>query len=453
MFRHMVLVHIRVSYNGYGLFCLLISLMKSIKEELVHYLWLTKKFDQSDLKTIDGRTLDILSFGTHNKDAGPDFLNARIELEGVLWAGHIEIHINASDWIQHGHGDDPQYQNVILHVVMNADIQISLSDGTTIPCLDLGQRVDQQIIAQYHYLQNNTAWIPCQDLIQTVDEVTKQQTRDSQLVLRLSGKASGILHDLHNQVNNWPQLVYQRIARSFGLKVNAIPMDLLAQAIPWAIVREHREDLHVLEALFFGQSGLLPIHPKHEYVQGLKMTYIEMNNSLGLKPLNKVVWKFARMRPAGFPTLRIAQLCKWLHLHKDLVERFFQLEPVVIKDSFSLDLSGFWQDHYRFGVSSHNGRKSLGKATKDLIMINAIAPLFFAKGLAQHQQSLKEKAITVLEGVQSERNRIIKRWSSLGMHSNSAADSQALLQLKKHSCDQHQCISCPIGHKVMSQTK
>lgn len=441
-----------MSYKTILKFFLLTPFMKTMKEELIHYIWLTKKFDLTGLKTVDGQDLEILSFGMLNRDAGPDFLNARIEINGVVWAGHIEIHLNASDWIRHKHGADLQYQNVILHVVLKADYVITLMDGTPIPCLELRDRIDQRVIAQYHYLLNNQSWIPCQDLIPSIDELTKQQTKDSHLVQKLSRSAGKLLQELTALSGNWSTLIYHRIAWSFGLKVNATAMKSLAGSIPLDLVVNFADDLHLMEALFFGQSGLLPPNSEHPYINLLKKSYAEKIKTKKLNPLNKVIWKFSQMRPANFPTIRIAQFCKWLATYKVFIDELFHMNPKDIKTSFRVHLDGFWSDHYRFESSSTPSQKTLGDERRDIILINAIAPLIFTRGLAENDMTLKDRAVSLLESIRSEQNRITKRWVSLGMSNKTSADSQALLHLKKFGCDRHQCISCPIGHKIISQS-
>jgi len=229
--------------------------MHTIKEDLLHYIWKTKSFNQQNLTTTDGREVNILTYGHHNHDAGPDFLNAKVEIEDTTWAGHIEIHIKASDWMRHRHDNDPSYQNVILHVVMDADSPIELKDGSTIPCLELKNLIDHKLIGKYHYLQNNKSWIPCEDEITSTSDIIRATAKERSLAQRLTKKASELTSELYHLNQDLNELIYQRLAWAFGLRGNAESMLTLAKSLPYNIITKHRDQSIQIEALFFGQSG------------------------------------------------------------------------------------------------------------------------------------------------------------------------------------------------------
>jgi len=424
--------------------------MHTIKEDLLHYIWKTKSFNQQNLTTTDGREVNILTYGHHNHDAGPDFLNAKVEIEDTTWAGHIEIHIKASDWMRHRHDNDPSYQNVILHVVMDADSPIELKDGSTIPCLELKNLIDHKLIGKYHYLQNNKSWIPCEDEITSTSDIIRATAKERSLAQRLTKKASELTSELYHLNQDLNELIYQRLAWAFGLRVNAESMLTLAKSLPYNIITKHRDQSIQIEALFFGQSGLLPSDDKHEYVQVLNREYKLLKAKFNLKPLSAVQWKFSKLRPAAFPTIRIAQFASFLCSIERLDSLIFNYELSDIKKSLEIKLDGYWRDHYRFGQSSVARIKSLGKNKQGVIIINAIVPILFMYGINRQSERHKEKAIELLESLPAELNSITKRWSLLEMSNDNAADSQALIELKKSNCDQHQCMACPIGHKIVS---
>ena len=422
-----------------------------IREDLIHYIWKTKSFDQSDIKTTDGQDITIVNFGHHNHDAGPDFLNAKVEINSTLWVGHIEIHLKASDWLRHRHDNDPAYQNVILHVVMEADSPIKLQDGTKIPCIELKNRINHQLIGKYQYLQNNQSWIPCAALITSTSQITRETTKSRAIAQRLTHKAKLLTTELSNLNQDLNELIYQRLAWAFGLKVNADTMVTLTRSIPYTIIAKHKDQKLQIEALLFGQSGLLPKESEEPYVQRLIREYDVLKAKFKLVPMAAVQWKFSKLRPPAFPTIRIAQFAAFLYAIPRLDDLIFNHGLKEIKQSLDIALGGYWKDHYRFGRTSTARKKTLGPGTQSIIIINAIVPILYMYGADRQSESHREKAIELLESLPPELNSITKRWSQLEMSNDNAADSQALLELKKANCDQHQCMSCPIGHKIVSE--
>ncbi len=421
-----------------------------IREDLIHYIWKTKSFDQSDFKTTDGLDIHVVDFGHHNHNAGPDFLNAKVEINGTLWAGHIEIHLKASDWLRHRHDNDPAYQNVILHVVMEADSPIELQDGTNIPCVELKNRINHKLIGKYQYLQNTKSWIPCADFITKTSDIIRETTKSRAIAQRLTKKANELTNQLEGLNQDLNELIYRRLAWAFGLKVNADAMATLAQSLPYSIIAKHKDQKLQIEALLYGQSGLLPSESEDVYVQELIREYSALNAKFKLTPMAAVQWKFSKLRPPAFPTIRIAQFAAFLYAIPRLDELIFNHELKEIRQSLDIELGGYWMDHYRFGIPSTARKKTLGKGTQSIIVINAIVPILYMYGVDRQSERHREKALELLESLPPELNSITKRWSQLEMSNDNAADSQALLELKKANCDQHQCMACPIGHKIVS---
>ena len=421
-----------------------------IREELLHYIWKLQSFDQSNLSTTDGLSLDILHPGQHNHDAGPDFLNAKIEIGGTTWVGHIELHIKSSDWLRHRHDEDQAYQNVILHVVKEYDSPIHRTDGTTIPTLEIGQKLSSRMISRYLQLRHHQKWIPCESHICEVSDITIASTLDKAITQRLSEKSKELSQLLQDFKQDFNKLIYHRLAWSFGLRVNAEAFGRLAALCPYHIIQKHIDQPHHIEALYFGQSGLLPSDSDDTYVNILIREYSFLQQKFGLTQMAKVEWKYARLRPANFPTIRIAQFASFIKNSGNLEDLILKKSTDFIIKSLDVTVDDYWQHHYKFNKASESRIKKIGQDTRRNIIINAVATLLFMYGEVRDSQVHKNRALALLESLPSEHNSIIKKWNDLGITSNTALTSQALLQLKKKDCDNHGCLSCPVGHQIMS---
>lgn len=420
-----------------------------IREELLHYLWQLKKFDHTELKTTDGRELRIISYGHLNHNAGPDFLEGKIEIDGTLWAGHIEMHLLATDWHRHKHSDDPAYANVILHVVYHHDSDVALPDGSKIPTLNLENRISPRLIEQYQHLLANKSWIPCQDNIHNVNGLTKTSTVERMMAERLIEKSALLKSQLDAGEQDLSALIYKRLAYAMGLSVNAVSMEKLITQLPNSIIQKHRDDLFQLEALMLGHSGLID-NIEDDYANALLREYQVLAQKFGLQAMQIVEWKYSKLRPAAFPTLRIAQLAKLIHTIPRIDNLLLTGSPEEIKSSLSIKVDGYWKYHYRFGIASTPKPKSLGKSKIEVILINAVVPILWTYAELRKDEVLKEKAITLLSSIASEKNSITDKWKVLEMPHENAADSQGLIHLKKNYCDKRRCLHCPIGVSILS---
>ncbi len=421
-----------------------------MKEDLLHYAWQMQAFDMQQLATTEGQAIQILSFGHHNSHAGPDFSEARIRIGDTLWAGNVEMHLKSSDWWRHGHQQDGAYDNVILHVVLDDDEPVRRPNGVAVPCLELKTRIPERLAANYQRLLQNKHWIACQQQLPNVSEMTRSLWLDRLMVERLEQKTLPIRACLERNQHNWEESFYQLLARSFGLHINALPFEMLARSIPLTTLLKHKQSLFQLEALLFGQAGLLEGSFEEAYPQKLQKEYHFLQKKYRLRPLAAASWKFARLRPAAFPSIRIALFASLLHQSEHLFSKMLAAKNVKeIEHAFDLKLSNYWLTHYRFGKESVRRPKRLGKATIHLFIINAIAPVLFMYGKLKDERPYQDQALRLLEELPPERNHIILKWAELGMEVSSAHQSQALLQLKKHYCDQQGCLSCAIGSYVM----
>ncbi len=423
---------------------------KDMKEEFLHFIWRLRRFHNNKLLTTEGAALEILHPGEQNFHSGPDFTNAKIKIGDTLWAGNVEMHLNSSDWLQHAHQNDRAYDNVILHVVLEEDIPIKRQSGERIPCLELKSRIPSKLSKQYLKLMANETWIPCQHLFFSVPDPTRNLWLDRMLVERLEQKTELIENALEQNQNDWEKTFYQTLARNFGVKINAEPFELLAKELPLLLLGKHKPDLLALEALLFGQAGMLEEDLKDDYPKRLQKEYRFLQKKYTLQPIQKTSWKFSRLRPANFPTIRIAQFATLIFQSVHLFSKMLAAKNVVeIENMFALQLSNYWQTHYVFDKPSVKRKKTLGKSTIHLLIINTIAPFLFLYGQRKDNTSYKDRALKLLEELPPEKNNIISRWKDLGVKPESAYQTQALLQLKNEHCKKKKCLECGIGNAVL----
>ncbi len=421
-----------------------------INEAFISYVWKLRLFTQTDLLTDTNETVTILSVGEQNFQSGPDFFNAKIKIGDTIWAGNVEIHVKASDWLKHGHQKDEAYDNVILHLVYEADYPIQRKDGHPIPTLEIKDKIAPNLYRNYLLLQGDTHWIPCEKLIHLVDEFTLIGLKDRLLVERLERKTKPILQSLQQNKNSWENTFYQFLCRALGSKFNAEPFEQLAKSLPLNILAKHKNSLFQLEALLLGHAGLLQTEFKEEYPQQLKKEYTFLQKKFGLKSLKTHSWKFGGLRPANFPSIRLAQLAALIHQSSGLFAQLLTTKSVKdFHKLFNVQVSSYWQQHYVFDKMSVNRPKKIGKNTINSILINTIIPILFVYGKQTAQTQYEDKALQLLEQLPPEKNRIIEQWNSLGVSSKSALETQALLQLKNEYCKQKRCLSCAIGNKIM----
>lgn len=422
-----------------------------MQEAFLHYLWRLKRFDLTNLETTQGEPIDILHSGDYNRHAGPDFTNARLRIGDTLWAGNVEMHLLASDWWKHGHQDDESYANVILHVVLEEDQPVTRTGGQRLPCLELRRRIPPGLSGQYMKLIHQEAWIPCRHQVAEVSELTRQLWLERLLVERLQEKTEWLRTRLEANKRDWEETFYQSLAQSFGMRVNADPFFQLAGRLPLKLLQRHKDQLLALEALLFGQAGLLSPDQQDEYPRKLRREYDHLRRKYSLTPLPGAVWKFLRMRPANFPTIRIAQLATLIHQSGHLFSKMLAAQNCrEIEHMFEVRLSNYWKDHYLFDKVSNRQPKMLGRTTVHHFIINTIAPFLFLYGKERQEFKYQDRALRLLEELPPEDNRDIHQWQALGIHPDSAYQTQSLLQLKRRYCDERRCLDCAIGNAILN---
>jgi hypothetical protein len=423
-----------------------------ISEDFLHYIWNYRLFNQKKLETVQGENLKIIHPGQHNSDGGPDFSDARIKIGNTSWAGNVEIHVKSSDWLRHNHHNDKAYNNIILHVVFHNDIEITRSDNTAIPVIDLSEYVDSLTILNYTNLMRSKNWIPCENQLNSINQITFSSWYSRLLVERFERKSEKVSETLKFYKNNWEQAFYLQLASNFGFKLNAVPFELLAKSLPLSIIAKHSNNLFQLEALFFGQAGMLENNKKDTYYQELKNEYHYLKQKFSLTPMDEYLWKFLRLNPAGFPSIRIAQFTSLIKNSNALFSKITEAKNIKkIEELFDTNCSEYWETHYIFGKGSPKMAKNLGKSAIENIIINTVVPILFLYGDFKNDEQIKERALYFLENLNAEKNSIVTKLKLLGFPARTAADSQALLEMRNNYCMNKKCLSCGIGIKLLGK--
>lgn len=411
-----------------------------MKEDFIYYLW-ENRLLSIDLKTTDDEEITILSVGTRNHDSGADYNNARIKIGGTLWAGQVEIHVRASDWFRHRHQLDDNYNNVILHVVYEND-----TDMLRIPTLEIKDKFDVSLFHNYNNFVNSKNWIPCGELIGGVQRLTVLSWLDRMLVEHLEHECKDLDLRLMANNNDWEQTFYQRLMRYFGLKVNNDSFEYLSRILPLNLLLKHRDNDVYVESMMFGSAGFLLKEFDDEYPSLLKREFNVLRAKFGLKIMPYSNWKFLRLRPSNFPTIRIAQLAKIIEKNGSMFSRIRDSENVEdVIELFDVEINPYWDDHFQFDkVSSINMKKTLGRTAVDSIMINAVIPMLFYYGYYHSAESYKEKAMKYLEQIQPENNILIRQFANSGIKLDNAFQTQGALYMYKHYCRRRRCLECRI---------
>lgn len=407
-------------------------------EEFLHFIWQFRLYGSQKLYSTTGEVIEVIRTGTLNKNAGPDFLHAKLVIDKTIWIGNVEIHINSSDWLAHQHQHDAAYDNVILHVVYINNELIYRADGTLIPVLALKDRFPEKLLVHYEQLILSANHFPCEKQIGEVEGFYIDSFLTRVGIERLVQKSEEVYHKLHELKGDWDETFYHFMAKNFGLHLNAMPMEMLSRSLPQQILARHKDNPLQIEALLFGQAGFLEQKFTDDYPRQLKSEYQFLRRKYKLKPIAISVWKFMRMRPQNFPTLRLAQFAALIVNSNHLFSKI-----LIIKDSKELahlfdvlPVNKYWQTHYHFNKEAHNVGVQLGKGTIHNILINTISLFLFAYGKYIDQYLLIDRAIALLEHLPTERNAVIKSYLDAGVKIDSSFQSQAILQLKKLYCNE-----------------
>ncbi len=418
-----------------------------MNEKLLQYIWKLQYFQLSRLCSIDGKQVEIQQPGIHNHNQGPDFLDARIRINGTRWAGHVELHVRSSDWALHGHGHDNNYKNVILHVVWDHDADLQL----TFPTIELKNKVPKLLLERYSNLMMAPTYIPCDKFIGQVDTFTWTNWQHRLLVERLVEKSTLVSTFLTETKHHWEELCWWLLAKNFGGKINGAAFEKMARSLPLSVLAKHADRLLPLEALLLGQCNLLHGASNDEYMRQLQKEYLFLKKKYAL-PAIQVPVHFLRMRPSNFPSVRLAQLASLLHRKSHFFSSLLAADTAKEAAALLNVTAGpYWDHHYLPGEDSVFKKKKLGKQALDNILINTAIPLLFAYGHHRDDAIYMEKAIRWLEEVDAENNNITRVFELAGVQVKSAYDSQACIQLKNQYCNSKRCLECAVGNRILKQ--
>ena len=417
-------------------------------EKLLRYIWKYRLFEVGEYATTQGDALDIVSGGTENNDSGSDFFDARIKINNTLWAGCVELHLKSSDWTAHHHSQNEAYNNVILHVVFEHDKEIFTSKGEILPTLELKSLIDSTLIEKYRSYMESSHVIVCKNQFAEVDAFRLFAYLDRLLIERLEAKTVKIEEALTKQVYHKEEVFYHTLADSFGFKINALPFRLLAESLPLLALAKQKDNLTQIEAMLFGQAGLLPTAKGDDYVELLKKEYVFLQRKFNLEPLcDAAMWKFAKMYPQGFPTIRLSQFAALIYRSSSLLSKILETKSVdELIRMFTVSASEYWQTHYRFGVKAKKtSTHILGKQAIISLLINTVLPFLFAYSRWNNNEVLRNRVIDFYENLDFETNAITRKFTALRPDFTNALHSQALLQLHNKYCLHKQCLHCGIG--------
>lgn len=424
-----------------------------MKEDLLHFVWKYRLYDHKNLRTSSGENVEVIQPGIFNTDAGADFSNARIRIGDAVMAGNVEIHIDERDWYSHHHDEDKAYNNVILHVVYEDYGKAAESQsGQVIPVLCLKEYISPELLHRYDLLRATKDKIPCASMISRLPEDFSFVSFYDRLVIeRLQSKVAVVEGMLSESTNDWDQVAFRMIAMYFGGSVNKEPFAQMASSLPLQAIHKHRNNPAQIEALLFGQAGLLDADFDDEYPKELKREYSYLRKLHSLTPIEGHALKFFRVRPANFPTIKIAQLAAWIGKEPHPFNSILECSSLKeLRTLFTVAVNPYWETHFQFDKPVKKANHALGNVLTDILLINAVVPLLFSYGRYKDEERICQRALDLLTEIAAEDNAIIRMWESFGINAKTANDSQALLQLYNQYCLNKHCLSCQIGHKLLS---
>ncbi|WP_235921177.1 DUF2851 family protein [Foetidibacter luteolus] len=420
-----------------------------ITERLLQFIWQFQYFSKKQLQTVNNESLQVIYPGQYNTNQGPDFSEAKIRIDATILVGNIELHVYSSHWQQHAHTGDANYSNVVLHVVWQHDKGIALPNGAELPTLELQPLVPVIMLQQYEALMNAKSFIACGNQLPVLSGLGWMAWKERLLIERLSRRAETIINLLGKSNGHWEETFWWLLARNFGITVNAHCFEELAKTIPVNVLAKHKNQLIQLEALLLGQALLLEAEFEEEYPRLLQREYQFLKKMHKLAPLNKAPM-FLRMRPANFPTLRLAQLAALIYQAVHLFSKVKEAADITtVKELLDVTANDYWHYHYKLDEASDYKPKKLGGQMVTNIIINTVVPVLFAYGVYSREQHWKDKAVNWLMHLPPEQNKITAAWKERAVLHQNAFDSQALLELKKNYCDEKRCLDCAVGNKLL----
>ena len=417
----------------------------TVDEQFLYYIW-GNKLIKGEPVTTDGDSVVLLGTGYRNTNSGPDFLEAKLKIGSTLWAGNVEIHVKTSDWKRHRHQHDKAYNNVILHVVYEHDARVN-----DIPVLELKNIIDTSLFSKYHDFVGEKKELPCANMLPTIQNFTWLSWLDALVVERLQAKSATVAKILSSNTHDWEDAFYKLLLHYMGLKVNNDAFALLANVLPFKMLQKHSDNLSQIEAMLFGCAGLLSENFNDEYSMLLRREFIVMQAKFKLKTMPTSMWRFMRMRPGNFPTIRLAQIAQIIYQNALMFSKLLNCNNLKeVKMIFDVATSAYWETHYRFMVSSPRKIKHLGDVTVNTLIINVVAPMLFTWGKRHEQSEQCDKAVALLEEIEAENNHVTRLFTQSGIAFQNATQSQAVLTLYENYCKKRRCLECRIGNILIN---
>lgn len=418
-----------------------------MEEQLLQFIWHRRLYPSGSLQTTEGEPLVVIDPGTPNTDQGPDFLFARLRIGDRTWFGHVEVHVQSSAWFQHRHEKDPGYNNVILHVVWQEDRPAVTEGGVRPPCLALAGRVDPELLDRYRVLLESESRVPCARELARVPEVVRTTWLARIMSERLEARTLAIGRLLERTRGDWEQVFFAWLARYLGAPTNADPMEALALRLPLKTLRKHGNRPGQVEALLFGTAGMLSADWKDAYPRSLALEFRLLRRMYGIKPMAGSQWRFHRMRPAHFPTIRIAQLGALVLGETGFLSRLESMPSARawIRYFRTPPDNPYWLQHYHFSKLAPSSSKVIGRTVAIGLVVNVVVPMAFVYSRHQGNRALRDYAIGLWQSLPPESNHVLARWSAIGWPARDAAESQAQLHLFRSYCTPRHCLRCAIG--------
>ena len=420
-----------------------------MNEMLLHYFWKRKIFSDIHLQTIDGREISLMYVGTPHQDAGPDFKQAVIRIGDITWVGDVEIHVRSSDWLRHGHQNDPKYQSIILHVVYQNDVDLNLS----VPTLELKDYISNDLIREYEQMSRSQDLLPCKVGLPSITPLQFTSWLSRLAVERFERRRREIVDIVHACHEDWAEATFRCFVANFGFRTNAPAFESLAKSLPYKCLLKHKDSRLQVYALVFGLAGFLEDMngDADDYFNMLQSEYQYLRYKYQLTPINLKIWNLLRLRPQNFPCVRLAQLSECLYRVPDLIQQVLQGQDMdaLLKNISQFEPHPYWKTHRHFGITTAEHVCKIGPQTVNLLTINTIVPVRISYAHFYGNELMKERALAMLENIDFELNSITRPYVVAGFPSDNALFSQALLELYRFYCTSKRCLQCDIGCVIL----
>ena len=423
-----------------------------MNEQFIYYLW-QNRLITGDLTLTNGEPLHIIQPGIRNQESGPDFFNARLKIGNTVWAGNVELHLKSSDWTLHKHHEDKNYDAIILHVVVKDNAPVRYGNNQPVPTLEIANRFDLKLLDRYQQMISGKGFIPCADSVASCDDFVTLSWLENIAAERLIKRQKEIETLLERTKNDWDTSYYIRFCRNFGFKVNAEPFEILGRTLPLLTLLKHADNRSYIEAILYGMAGLLDEDCEDEYPKTLQKDFDFFRKKYTLTPMEKHLWKFMRIHPGNFPSVRLSQLAEIVQNGGIRFSEILTISDITqLKTMFQVKASPYWENHYRFGKPSPKRQKNLGEDAINLLLINTIIPFIFVYGHMHQNPAHCENAIRLFQQLPPENNVITRQWEQCGVKAANAMESQALIHLKQNYCTAKKCLQCRIGDYLLRNT-